>query len=134
MEGLNNMKKNSIICFVIVAAIFFTGCGGCGRRWWDNWDGSYAWVSEEPYIYMPIDMGKVIIEIDGDKWKVETSWEPDGTKIYFKEKWTTHTKDGLIWVADVKLKKDKLYLTIIEDHYGENEGKEIVLEQQPVQE
>lgn len=128
------MKKNSIICFVIAAAIFFTGCGGCGRRWWDNWDRSYAWVSEEPYIYMPIDKGKVIIEIDGDKWKVETSWEPAGTKIYFNEKWITHTKDGLIWVADVKLKKDKLYLTIIEDHYGENEGKEIVLEQQPVQE
>ena len=134
MERINSMKKHSIIWCIIAMSILFTGCGGCGRRWWDNWDGSYAWVSEDPYIYMPLDKGKVIIEIDGEKWKVETAWEPAGTEIYFNEKWITHTEDGLIWVANVKLKKDKLYLTIVEDHYGNNEGKEIILEQQPVQE
>lgn len=131
MERLNNFKKYYIVCFICVAAVLFTGCG---KRWWDNWDGSYVWVSDNPYIYMPLDHDGAIIEINGEKWEVNVGWGPEGRYIYFHEKWIRHTEDGEIWVAEVKLKKDKLYLKIIEDYYGDYQGQEFVLEQRPVKE
>lgn len=85
---------------------------------------------------MPQDKGKVIIELDGEKKNVETGWENDGTTIYFYQggKRDTEPRD-LIWEAEVlKFKKDKLYLKIVKDNCGNDEGKELVLEKRPAEE
>jgi hypothetical protein len=129
MERLNDMKKYSIICFIIVTVIFFTGCG---KKFWDY---KGVWISEKPYVYLPIRHDNIILEVkENEKITVKAAWDNTGERIFFYIFDDDKSEDISIWVADVKLKKDKLYLTIIEDHYGENEGKEIVLEQQPVQE
>lgn len=102
---------------------------GCGKKFWDY---NCTWVSEEPYVYIPLEQTKAVIEIDGEKVDVETGWENDGTKIYFYEKGNkVHEDEDLIWVASVKLKSGKMYLTITEDYYGDEEGKEFVLQQRP---
>lgn len=116
-----------IICVMCITSIILSGCG---KRWWYGWDDSYVYISEEPYIYMPLDKGKVIIELDGEKKNVETGWENDGTKIYFYQGGKREIESvDLIWEAEVlKFKKDKLYLKIVKDNCGNDEGKEIVLE------
>ncbi len=93
-----------------------------------------AWVCDSPYIYIGtqhIHNYEAYIEIDGEMKETETGFENDGTRIYFYEKNSKGYEEDLVWLAECKIKKDKLYLTIITDNYFECDGETFVLEQQP---
>ena len=130
------IRKRYKVYISVFICIIFILLNGCGKRWWDGWDDSYVYISEDPYIYMPRDHGKVIIELDGEKKNVETGWENDGTKINFYQGGKRDTEPiDLIWETEVlKYKKEKLYLKIVKDNCGNDEGKEIILEKRPVEE
>ncbi len=122
-------KRLHIRCIIFVIFITFIFLSGCGKRWYDVFDENYVWVSENPYIYM-IKEG-TIIEVDGEKKNVELIWSfGDGSKIeFYDRKGRDYVVEDVVWEAEMqKFKKDKLYLKIVKDYYGNDEGKEIVLE------
>lgn len=114
---------------IFLICIFMILLTACGKKFWEY---DCIWVSEDPYIYMPNEHEGVIIEIDGENYEVQTAWENDGSGIDFYENVSGGVSDEeLIWEADVQIKKGELYLTIVKDNYGDNEGKVFILEQQP---
>lgn len=129
------IQKNYKVCTSIIICAIFIFLSGCGKRWYNDWEENYVFISEEPYIYLPLDHEKAVMEIDGEKKDIQTMWSFDGTKIFFYNgrKREIESRD-LIWEIEVlKFKKDKLYLKIVKDNCGNDEGKELVLEKRPAE-
>ncbi len=127
MEVIKRTYIRCIVCVICIASILLSGCG---KKWYDDWEENYSYISDEPYIYIPIDHEKAVMEIDGEKRNIQTTWSFDGIKIFFYNGRKRDTESiDLIWETQVlKYKKGKLYLKIVKDNCGNDEGKEIVLE------
>ena len=127
----NKFKKSTLLS--ITFFIMFT-LNGCGKYFWDY---ECVWFSESPYVYMAAytHTHKAIIEINGEKKEVETGWKNDGTGIEFCDPDIDNgtTEESIIWETECKIKKGKLYVTIIKDNVSDMEGQTIILEQQPLE-
>lgn len=100
----------------------------CALRQNYYWDYDCDWVSDDPEIelYKGADQGRMVV--DGNEYEFYAYTSNNATYIGF---YIGDHKD--LWVADTKLKKGKLYLTITTDNISNNLGKTIVLYQRPVQ-
>lgn len=129
------IEKNYKTFILMIICALFIFLLGCGKKWYDDWDDNDIFISDEPYIYIPFDHEKAVMEINGKKKDIQTTWSFDGIRIFFYNgrKRDTEPRD-LIWETEVqKFKKDKLYLKIVKDNCGNDEGKELVLEKRPAE-
>ncbi len=105
---------------------------GCGKYFWDY---ECIWVSDSPYINIPVGYHTATIELNGEEKEVYTSWSNDGTEIRFYDPDIDNgeTEESIIWDTECEVKKGKLYITIVKDNVSDMEGKTIILEQQPLE-
>ena len=129
MEIINTKKK--FLMIILGASAIFTFLTGCNKKFWDY---DCAWVSEKPYIYLPLGHEQVIIELNGERKEVVTASTADGEQIEFYNgvENGSLSDEQLIWIADVEVKKGELYLTIKTDNYGDCEGEVYILKQEDV--
>lgn len=105
---------------------------GCGKYFWDY---ECVWVSDSPYIYIPVGYHTATIELNGEKKEVFTGWTNNGTEIRFYDPDIDNgeTDESIIWDTECEVKKGKLYITIVIDNVSDLEGKTIILKQQPLE-
>lgn len=124
------MKSIKVFALIGVVFVWFTcsapSCSFSHRKYYSDYD--CEWVSDDPEIVLNNGCGSGKMIIDGVKYNFSTFMSNNATYIGF---YIGDHED--LWVADTKLKKGKLYLTVTKDTISNYLGKTIVLYQRPVQ-
>lgn len=100
---------------------------GCGKKYY--WEYSCIWHCDEPYcIDIPAygTRGSAIINDEEINLYIENDDRDTEVEIYDSSN-VNHR--NLLWVCSMEVKKDTLYLTILEDYVSDNEGVTIQMEQ-----
>ena len=100
----------------------------CGKHYSDY---QYDWVSQDPKIQLS-PYGDVILNIEGvDQTRHINALSDSGkSTLYFCYGEVGSADDSdVIWIVDVEVKSNLLYMYVNKDNVSDYEGKTIVLEQ-----
>ena len=126
------MKKIRFVIALSLTFILLTSCSCVpNKKYYFSYSG--IWFSDSPFIVLDCKHHQGVFTISNMTYDIGTAHANNGVNIILYNSAIIQPEGGLsdeayLWVADTKVKNNKLYLTVTEDRISDYEGKTIVLD------